>query len=189
MFFNKASYSKESTPPFCSESFFSENLSPITTARKISQYYNPSTPPFDLHRLCNDVGIRVETRCMEDFEAIAGHKISSVLCHHSKFGWTIWIDEEKSDLQIRYAVAHELGHYFLQAKPNNKRLIISFYGDLSIQEVQADKFANELLMPEKLLRKAHDKMVIPICSSLAEIFGVSEAIMRNRLEKFDLIAI
>lgn len=189
MFFKKDSYLKESTPPFCSESFFSETLSPITTARKIAQYYQPSTLPFDLHRLCNDVGIRVETRCMEDFEEITEYKISSVLCHHSKFGWTIWIDEEKSDLQIRYAVAHELGHYFLQAKPKNKRLIISFYGDLSIQEVQADKFANELLMPEKLLREAHDRMVIPICFSLAEIFEVPEYIMRNRLEKFDLISI
>lgn len=171
------------------ESFSSEFFSPIATARRIVQHYHAATPPFDLNRLCNDAGIKVETLCMDELERIANLTISSVLYNHPKHGWSILINEEKSDLQVRYAIAHELGHYFLHARSKGERLIVSFDGDRRVHELQADKFANELLMSEDMLREAHGKMVIPVCSSLAKMFGVPEYIMMNRLEKLDLIAI
>lgn len=180
---------KKTNLSFDNESFSSEFFSPVATARRIIQYYHAATPPFDLNRLCNDAGIKVETLCMDDWERIANHSISSVLYNHPQYGWSILINEEKSDLQVRYAIAHELGHYFLHARSKGERLIVSFDGDRRVHELQADKFAGELLMPEKMLREAHGKMVIPVCSSLAKMFGVPEYIMRNRLEKLDLITI
>jgi len=56
-------------------------LSPIATARAVTKKYN-LTPPFDIYRLCEDIGIPVEDVCMERIEEIAKHPVLSALYNH-----------------------------------------------------------------------------------------------------------
>lgn len=68
-------------------------------------------------------------------------------------------------------------------------LLVSFEEDRALEEIRAEKFAMELLMPAKTVREEHAKMVIPISRSLAEKFQVPVAVMKRRLDRLELMYI
>ncbi len=68
-------------------------------------------------------------------------------------------------------------------------IIASFRGDQSLREVQADKFAMELLMPAKRVREEYGKLVIPVAASLARKFEVPIDVMKKRLDQLELMYI
>lgn len=62
----------------------------------------------------------------------------------------IFINNELNDFEEKYVLAHELGHAIIHTD-----LCVSFYTFNNLQvkskyEIQADKFAAELLLPDKL---------------------------------------
>lgn len=90
----------------------------------------------------------------------------------------------------RFTCAHEIGHYSQRVKDGvdeeweyvDKRDPLSSTG-LKPEEVYANKFAAELLMPKRAVKKLADKYEP---ATLAFEFGVSADAMRFRLENLRL---
>lgn len=88
----------------------------------------------------------------------------------------------------RFTIAHELGHFAL----NHGHAFRDSHGDLSVtsrtpNEVAANKFAAELLMPEVAVRHFVVDKGETDAQVLADRFGVSLVSLRYRLENLGLI--
>lgn len=115
--------------------------------------------------------------------------------------WAIIVNRANSPLRKRFTYAHELGHLLMHnfraphadaASAFKVRYRDSLSSDGSVlEEIEANRFAAELLMPENLLvprlrdlgfdyaseeRETHEKM-----SRLAKSFGVSQQALQIRL--------
>lgn len=112
----------------------------------------------------------------------------------------ILVDKNAPLYHQRFVIAHELGHYFLdyyQKKANNpdKQFSMAYInGDHSKkpEEVRADRFAAQLLMPKKLFLEQYDiavrrendrRYVIPYLSAY---FGTKESSIVKRFEELGL---
>ncbi|MBF6612273.1 MAG: ImmA/IrrE family metallo-endopeptidase [Chloroflexi bacterium] len=102
----------------------------------------------------------------------------------------------------RFSIAHELGHYFLHGRDAPSNVFVDaapvFFRDehssdgTEYQEIQANAFAAELLMPETLVKaelrkKRVDAFDEAALHDLAEGFGVSAQALSIRLTKLGLI--
>ena len=107
-----------------------------------------------------------------------------------------------SRVRQRFTVAHEIGHFVMHTSSNQQqRLFVdrstmfkrdgdSSTGD-DLQEIQANKFAAALLMPEKLIREAIATSDFDLddeddVNDLAKRFNVSAAAMTFRLKNLGL---
>ena len=87
----------------------------------------------------------------------------------------------------RFTIAHELGHVLLgHVKHGCKPLRDTSFPShsLDVNEIAANNFAAELLMPENMVR--HYFKAKPPLGKIAEVFGVSEAAMMYRLKNLGL---
>ncbi|QCT41101.1 ImmA/IrrE family metallo-endopeptidase [Candidatus Saccharibacteria bacterium oral taxon 488] len=105
---------------------------------------------------------------------------------------TIYVNVDNSIARRTYTVAHELGHYFLEHKPDEYGLYRrnNSYDEIKEQkEKEADCFAANLLMPENMIRK--ELREYPFLKSsiqlLADRFGVSPSAMAYRLMNLRII--
>ena len=102
----------------------------------------------------------------------------------------------------RFTIAHEISHYILHLKKNQKsQLFIDrfvFRRDENSstgndrEEVEANRFAAALLMPETFVRKVIERFDFDLddseaIDSLAKRFNVSTAAMTNRLTTLGLL--
>ena len=90
---------------------------------------------------------------------------------------TIWVREEDHRTRQRFIIAHELGHLMLHPGTNFRD--VSFDGNP--QEVEANEFAAELLMPSAFIK--HYFELAPDPAELATIFDVSHAAVVVRLDR------
>lgn len=111
----------------------------------------------------------------------------------------IGVNESESEERKRFTIAHELGHLFLHKNAvNYDQGGIMLFRDghssegTDLREVQANRFAAELLMPEPSIRedlakeKTFDLMndselLRPFVSKMAKKYKVSEQAMSIRL--------
>lgn len=86
----------------------------------------------------------------------------------------------------RFTIAHELGHCCLNSAhlKNGKAHIDCRIEGISQNEdeIAANIFAGELLIPESTLYQTINKLILPSVHILAEIFDVSDNVMLKRLE-------
>jgi Zn-dependent peptidase ImmA (M78 family) len=124
--------------------------------------------------------------------------ISGALLPVSEGKWLILVNNEHPPTRQRFSVAHELGHLYLHQYrvPHADRTMKlrdaqSSQGS-AFEEIEANQFAAELLMPRDRLLKALDGQVIEyepdnssslkgIVKDLAKRFKVSEQAMMIRL--------
>jgi len=163
-------------------------ISPVIMARKLAEKYNISTVPVDIEALCNLLGIKIEYVDFSEIENETGKQISGAIYRRGNSKYVILVNDECAEPRARFTIAHELGHYFLHTD-SNVRIIVSFYKAQSPTEIEANKFASELLMPKDLLMKEYNKLVIPISDTLAKKFNVSKQTMRSRLDRLELLYI
>lgn len=111
------------------------------------------------------------------------------------------VNHTHPEARKRFTLAHELGHYLLHRRNTNlfvdevAVLYRSGYSDTGTgrMEVEANVFAAELLMPEKVLRE-HLKSDPSVAQSdeairkLARRYDVSSAAMKYRLRQLKIIA-
>jgi Zn-dependent peptidase ImmA (M78 family) len=129
----------------------------------------------------------------EDLEDISG------LIYRDGNQVTIGVNNKESSNRQRFTIAHELGHYFLHTQ--NPLFIDKVFAvrrrdqlsseAVSIEEIEANAFAAELLMPTRLLAQELSKLphvqdyerddVDDLVGDLAGKFSVSKQAMRNRL--------
>lgn len=101
--------------------------------------------------------------------------------------FTIWLSPYTSPLRDNFTIAHEIGHLFLHydSKSQGTRpVVFRRYGN-DRRELQANRFAAALLMPEDQFRRKH-KDLNGDRFSLAGFFGVSESAVRVRAESLSL---
>lgn len=101
----------------------------------------------------------------------------------------IFVNAQNSAQRRRFSVAHELGHFFLHhdAGGGKELEFVDLRSDCYTEkEVEANKFATALLMPEEEVKKQHDKLLFPTANELAKIFNVSKMAMQIRLKELAL---
>lgn len=163
-------------------------ISGVAKARDVRAEYGLDDYPVDIEKFCDYLGVKLRVVDFSTMERKVGKEISGLLLNETR-QYEIWVNDNGSSAQTRFAAAHELGHLFLHAKADLRRIIVSFRGDGSHKESAANKFAAELLMPEEPLKIEYNKQVIPVGDSLARKFGVPKSEMCKRLDWLGLIYI
>lgn len=140
--------------------------------------------PIDPMRIAQSQGIVVEPVCF-DFEdnaqGVSGQYIGGVVP-------TIKYDYSDSSNRQRFTVAHELGHHVMGHGPAFRDTSRSFFSTVhDPKEVSANRFAAELLMPIRVVRRLVLDEGRTDIAELAQRFEVSEAAMRYRLKNIGLL--
>lgn len=157
-----------------------------TRAREILESHQIVEPFVNVFDIANEAGLSIEYRKMPQ----GNQDVSGFLDVSSN---TIYINVDNSITRRAYTVAHELGHYFLNHKPDEYgvyRRSNSYTGDKHQKEKEADCFAANLLMPRHML-ESKIKSYPFLASSpqlLSDLFGVSPSAMTYRLMNLGLLA-
>lgn len=159
-------------------------------AREILQQYG-YRPPIDVYQVAKDLELEVVEEAMEDY-------VSGMLVRRGKRG-IIAVNSKHHPNRRRFSVAHEIAHFvldhegnkFVDAAPVFFRDDVSGKG-ISSQEIEANNFAAELLMPfdvitERLRRRPIDAFDDLAIQNLANYFEVSVQALTIRLVKLGLI--
>lgn len=97
----------------------------------------------------------------------------------------IYVNKLEHPVRQRFTIAHEIGHYYLNHK-NTGVLMRDEKSSLGTrkEEIEANAFAAELLMPEQLFSKYYYLGLSE--EELAFKFGVSMEAVRNRIDNLRL---
>lgn len=124
----------------------------------------------------------------------------AIVYDDDKCHFDVLINKNKPKKRQYFTIAHELGHYFLHRDQIQKNKIMVDSDDVVSEEsmlyrldnapstqieVEANRFAASLLMPEKLVKKAWELM--QNVQECADLFQVSISAMSIRLENLKLI--
>lgn len=157
----------------------------------LEKYKISSTPPIDISKLLENIGISTISQDFSEIERIKQVERGSILGAALSSGDDLAIFYNRFDSlhRIKFTISHELAHCCLHCPTNESTHIeyrLYLFSGLSPQELKKEKeaniFAGELLIPEKVLKKYYDEMIIPSLSSLSKIFDVSTSVMAARLD-------
>ncbi len=163
------------------------NRKAVAAARRILESVEFKMP-LDIHGIAAAHGIEVEKQSLE--RAIVALMVTNAS------GALITINIKLSPNQERFALAHALGHYLLHRDSQDVFIDRSSPSkdsdkNQTQQENEANEFAAELLMPEKIVRERfskrrpypyNEKTLRPLASQL----GISELALAVRLTKLGL---
>jgi Zn-dependent peptidase ImmA (M78 family) len=161
---------------------------PVIKARaeEILRQSNISAPFVNVFDIATDAGIAIKYR-------IFSAKDRDVSGFYFPTDKTIYLNVDESAERQVFTIAHELGHYFLNHKPDEYgvyRRQNSYEGIKHDNEREADCFAANLLMPETMIReelKKYPFLKAESASVLSLRFGVSSSAMTNRLKNLGII--
>lgn len=149
---------------------------------------NIIVPPVDLNKVVEKANINLKYNDLED-------DISGVIDLRDLDRVKILINQNHSKGRQRFSISHELGHFYLHKNSSihvDKKQLFrdrnSSEGTL-IKEIEANRFAAELLMPEKMIRDIIEKSGKKIdiqddnfLQELADKFQVSTMAMAIRID-------
>lgn len=161
-------------------------------ARALRLRYSMNVAPIDVHEIARREGVRVEKG---DF----GSDVAAILVRDGE-RVIIGVNALHVRTRQRFSVAHELGHHLLHDGGRelfvDKEYLVKFRDENSgtgaePEEVEANQFAAELIMPEELVRTAFLKVPLDIddetwLRELARKFDVSPMAMTVRLSALGL---
>ena len=147
--------------------------------------------PVDPVVLANKLGIKVNNAVFSD-EGIAG------LTAKRDKEILLLVNQNDPPYRKRFTIAHELAHHFLHIFEGEQQDITHKKIDLfrlsetdmeglseeKIKEIEANRFAASLLMPEELVRVFWRKY--PSIETMARLFNVSEEAMGYRVGNLGL---
>lgn len=133
---------------------------PKTKAEKLAQKIwqeSGSSVPVDVNAIADAHRVGIKIEAMED-------DVSGMMVTSEAGVASILINASHATVRQNFSTAHELGHYFLHRSTSpvfvdSKRGAQVFYRDgkaaagTNYQEIEANAFAAELLMPEAEIRK------------------------------------
>lgn len=101
-------------------------------------------------------------------------------------GWLIVINRLHHPRRQRFTMAHELGHYILHRKQQNKFVDEKLFRGVSqnSMETEANRFAAEILMPEPSFREKAGSGMGP--EALSEAFEVSSQAVKVRASQLSI---
>lgn len=93
-------------------------------------------------------------------------------------------DEIEDSHRYRFTIAHEIAHCCLgHINPSAAPVHYRKTGDLPDEEERAaNVFAGELLIPKDSLLSVISKLYVPSVKTIAQVFAVSENVMKERLK-------
>ncbi|WP_445337233.1 ImmA/IrrE family metallo-endopeptidase [Clavibacter sp. CFBP 8614] len=164
---------------------------PEEAARSILSSYLASEAsevsiPVDPVRIARALGINVYAAKLEN-------SLSGMIAKlHADPDIDIYLNSEHAPVRQRFTCAHELGHYFAMRESGDlekkqfvhKRDNRAACGTYA-EEIYANKFAAELLMPEREVRRLHKMGLDDI--GLSHRFDVSVDAMTYRLKNLYLV--
>lgn len=168
---------------FCKKNM--SNLNPEKIAQDVLSLYKVKGFPVFPEQIARKMGLGVHNHGFPP-------DISGALQKEKGKDAIIFINSNDSDQRKRFSIAHELGHYMsrvLTDGNDQEYEFIDFRNNVSKsgldrEEVFANKFAAELLMPEKEVKRLHKKGHNSI--SMADYFSVSPDAMSYRLDNLKL---
>lgn len=153
-----------------------------TKALELLAKYRIETPPVDPEIIAEAEGVRV---LYARFKHEASEKISGFIDLGDKEeSPKIFINKAISTKQKMFTIAHELGHYMLHQKyalGENYRFLPRYGGAVDSdvrEEREADVFAENLLVPERMLGTYMKNSSV---SELSTIFIATEALIVKRM--------
>jgi len=152
-------------------------------AKNIIEMFHVDEAPVDVFGIAEKLGFIV------DFIDLSNDIDARVEAHEDIK--VIFVNKNHPKVKQRFSVSHELGHYLSghenysgearrQTDIDKKYLNPQFQ-----QEYEANDFAAELLMPEKILRKDVDENKLTL-SELVKLYEVSEQAMTIQLVNLKL---
>lgn len=168
-------------------------LSPEEAARQILDQGRYETP-VDVERIAQRLNITIRMQELEE-------NVSGVLIIKQERA-VIGVNKDHHPHRQRFTIAHEIGHFLLHR--SSDRVFIDaapvFFRDENTssgrdpQEIEANQFAAELLMPERELRALVSVQPIDVFDDagvrrLATHFGVSAQALTIRLTRLGLVSV
>lgn len=152
----------------------------------LKKYNLDDNIPINLDKLIEELNINVRVRDFSEIEDVE-NQIAGYIKKTKNGQATILVNVNDIPTRQRFTIAHEIGHYFLHMKDNSEESHIELRTVAKdSKELSADRFAAELLMPENLIRKEHDKLMFATATELAQKFNVSFSAMKYRLDTLGL---
>lgn len=143
--------------------------------KKILRKFNISAVPKDFSEL--------DTQLNEKFSNV---HILGVYVSNEKDAAIFYNKADVEDgHRYRFTIAHELAHCCLQGEKSHIEFRVDGL-ELDENELAANTFAGALLIPEKSLNKVLDELIVPSLHALADIFEVSENVMKARLKYLNI---
>jgi Zn-dependent peptidase ImmA (M78 family) len=159
---------------------------------------NIPIPPIDVRKVAQNINIIVHEEELGDISGLIFREGSQV---------TIGVNSNHNENRKRFTIAHEIGHFYLHAQNPlfvDKVFVVKLRDHVSseavnIEEMEANAFAAELLMPTHMLRKdlqqvssdtldyAADGSLDMVLERLAKTYQVSKQAMTIRLVNLGFI--
>ncbi len=150
---------------------------PLNEAQRILKEINISNPPIDVYMVAKYLNIKVE-------DLVGPNHLSGVV--GSKKEKAIYVNKAHPKVRQRFTIAHEIGHVVLHgfSESSKKGLLFRMGENHDPKEIEANRFAAELLMPKEMMDMECEKYGESLenhISDLAHKFNVSEAALSIRL--------
>jgi Zn-dependent peptidase ImmA (M78 family) len=155
-------------------------------------------PPVDVRRVAQNINIQVHEEELGDISGLIFREGSQV---------TIGVNSSHHENRKRFTIAHEIGHFYLHAQ--NPLFVDKVFAvklrdhasseAINMDEIEANAFAAELLMPTHMLRKdlqqvssdildyTADGSLDIVLDRLAKTYQVSKQAMTIRLANLGFI--
>lgn len=163
-----------------------EEIGGLTAKQLLKKYGISLTPPINLAKLIENIGISSYSFDFGQAEELGGFKKGDIIGATLSTGNDLDILYAKGlrDNGIRFTVAHELGHCCLHTENlSMEHIQLRTESDKdSEEERNANIFAGELLIPKESLDYVCGSLLRPKMSTLVHIFQVSANVMRARLK-------
>lgn len=161
-------------------------------AKKLLEAVGCTEPPVDVEKIARHLAVRVVEDQLED-------GVSGMLYRDARSS-LILINVDDAPVRKRFSIAHEIGHFVLHTQSVFvDRRIRHRDGTSSLglnrEEIQANQFAAELLMPSSLVVREvytrRQRRIPPsdedLIRELAEVFEVSKQAIELRLGNLGLL--
>ena len=154
-------------------------------ARNVIKEHSLLEPPINVVKLAKELGYQVHKANFKN-ENISGAVKFTNIDDNKGVIYLKWTD---ASLRKRFTLAHEIGHCIMHRKKYPAGLMESINmfrnpENHSPEEIQANAFAAELLMPSDMVKAMWDKW--GSTEILADIFKVSLSAMSYRLYNLNL---
>ncbi len=139
----------------------------------------------DIRRLANSFARKYQSR--NPFEIIQGMNAILVFAplidvrgfyQYFQRNNIIYIDESLSEHEQKFVCAHELGHMLMHRKENTVFMDTRTYLKTTPYEIEADKFAIELLVPNEIILENWQYTI----GQLSRLTGYDEKLIKLRLQ-------
>lgn len=156
-------------------------MNPRETAQQIIDAYSKYEFPINIHKIIiENIGIRI-------FEA---NSFFDMIIHISEYDPCFIVSNKKSKEEIKYTLAHLLGHFLFKQEHNEyfrkyfKESFLLNEKDATNEEEQfATEFAYELLMPKNKFGFLSNLFKIYNKQKLIDKFNVNERMIEERIQQ------